>query len=70
MVMGSAVLLAPRSDRNSTSRTVQIALQTGPAKGGEKLGVSQEEFADLCGLDRTLHWPSIELGERKVVGLE
>ena len=46
-------------------KSVQIAVQTGAAKGGEKLGVSQEEFADLCGLDRT-YVGGIERGERNV----
>lgn len=31
----------------------------------QKLGVSQEEFADLCGLDRT-YIGGIERGERNV----
>jgi len=31
----------------------------------EKLGVSQEEFADMCGLDRT-YIGGIERGERNV----
>ena len=31
----------------------------------EKLGVSQEEFADVCGLDRT-YIGGIERGERNV----
>lgn len=31
----------------------------------QKLGVSQEEFADLCGLDRT-YVGGIERGERNV----
>lgn len=31
----------------------------------ERLGVSQEEFADLCGLDRT-YVGGIERGERNV----
>ena len=34
-------------------------------KRRQKLGVSQEEFADLCGLDRT-YIGGIERGERNV----
>jgi transcriptional regulator with XRE-family HTH domain len=40
-------------------------LDDGTAKKRNKLGVSQEEFADMCGLDRT-YIGGIERGERNV----
>jgi transcriptional regulator with XRE-family HTH domain len=44
-----------------------IRLRFGKAvrKKRNKLGVSQEEFADICGLDRT-YIGGIERGERNV----
>ena len=44
-----------------------IRLRFGKAvrKKRHKLGVSQEEFADICGLDRT-YIGGIERGERNV----
>jgi transcriptional regulator with XRE-family HTH domain len=44
-----------------------IRLRFGKAvrKRRHKLGVSQEEFADICGLDRT-YIGGIERGERNV----
>ena len=44
-----------------------IRLRFGQAirKRRHKLGVSQEEFADICGLDRT-YVGGIERGERNV----
>lgn len=44
-----------------------IRIRFGKAVRGrrQKLGVSQEEFADLCGLDRT-YIGGIERGERNV----
>ena len=47
--------------------TADIRSRFGKAvrKRREKLGVSQEEFADMCGLDRT-YIGGIERGERNV----
>lgn len=44
---------------------VRIRLGKAVRKRRHKLGVSQEEFADLCGLDRT-YIGGIERGERNV----
>lgn len=46
---------------------VDIRVRFGKAlrRRREKLGVSQEEFADVCGLDRT-YIGGIERGERNV----
>ncbi len=45
----------------------EVRIQFGKAlrERRHKLGVSQEEFADLCGLDRT-YVGGIERGERNV----
>lgn len=47
--------------------TADIRVRFGKAvrKRRRKLGVSQEEFADMCGLDRT-YIGGIERGERNV----
>jgi len=47
--------------------TADIRTRFGKAvrKRRQKLGVSQEEFADMCGLDRT-YIGGIERGERNV----
>lgn len=44
---------------------VRIRLGRAIRRRRHKLGVSQEEFADLCGLDRT-YIGGIERGERNV----
>ena len=44
---------------------VRIRLGKALRKRRHKLGVSQEEFADMCGLDRT-YMGGIERGERNV----
>ena len=44
---------------------VRIRFGKALRKRRHKLGVSQEEFADLCGLDRT-YVGGIERGERNV----
>jgi len=44
---------------------VRIRFGGAVRKRRQKLGVSQEEFADLCGLDRT-YVGGIERGERNL----
>lgn len=44
---------------------VRIRFGKAVRKRRRKLGVSQEEFADMCGLDRT-YIGGIERGERNV----
>jgi transcriptional regulator with XRE-family HTH domain len=44
---------------------VRVRFGKGVRKRRQKIGVSQEEFADLCGLDRT-YVGGIERGERNV----
>jgi len=44
---------------------VRIRFGKAVRKRRHKLGVSQEEFADMCGLDRT-YIGGIERGERNV----
>ena len=44
---------------------VRVRFGKALRKRRHKLGVSQEEFADLCGLDRT-YVGGIERGERNV----
>lgn len=44
---------------------VRIRFGKAVRKRRHKLGVSQEEFADMCGLDRT-YLSGIERGERNV----
>jgi len=55
----------------STWKTFASVRQSGSRKKRQKLGVSQEEFADICGLDRstrvglsaakgTLGWSNVE----------
>ena len=44
---------------------IQVRFGEAVRKRGHKLGVSQEQFADLCGLDRT-YIGGVERGERNV----
>lgn len=44
---------------------IRVRFGKAVRKRRQKLGVSQEEFADLCGLDRT-YIGGIERGERNV----
>ena len=44
---------------------VRIRFGKGVRGRRQKLGVSQEEFADMCGLDRT-YMGGIERGERNL----
>jgi len=44
---------------------VRIRFGKAVRKRRQKIGVSQEEFADLCGLDRT-YVGGVERGERNI----
>jgi transcriptional regulator with XRE-family HTH domain len=44
---------------------VRLRFGKGVRKRRQKIGVSQEEFADMCGLDRT-YVGGIERGERNL----
>ncbi len=44
---------------------IRVRFGRAVRKRRQKLGVSQEEFADMCGLDRT-YIGGIERGERNV----